>query len=90
MRGMPWTVLFHAAFEAEFRELPEPIQDELLKRLKVLGEFGLHVGALPNVDTLDRSSFYRNKEGNCGFGLTGFGYALPLLLIRNDKPAIRN
>lgn len=80
---MPWTVLFHAEFDAEFRDLPDGIQDELLKRLRVLGEFGPTLGR-PNVDTLNESSFPNMKE--CGFGWTAFG-ALPLLLIRNDKPS---
>ena len=61
MYRMPWTVLFHADFEAEFGELPDAIQDELLKRLRVLGEFGPTLGR-PNVDTLDGSSFANMKE----------------------------
>ena len=59
--AMPWTVLFHADFDAEFRDLPDAIQDELLKRLRVLGEFGPTLGR-PNVDTLDGSSFPNMKE----------------------------
>jgi hypothetical protein len=58
---MPWIVLFHAAFEAEFRELPEPIQDELIARLGLLRQFGPSLGR-PNVDTLDGSSFPNMKE----------------------------
>lgn len=61
VRGMPWTVLFHADFEAEFRELPESIQDELLARLGTLGQFGPSLGR-PSVDTLDGSSFPNMKE----------------------------
>jgi hypothetical protein len=58
---MPWTVLFQADFEAEFRELPEPIQDELLARLGALGQFGPSLGR-PSVDTLNGSSFPNMKE----------------------------
>jgi hypothetical protein len=58
---MPWMVLFHAAFETEFHELPEDIQDELLARLGALREFGPTLGR-PNVDTLDGSSFPNMKE----------------------------
>jgi hypothetical protein len=58
---MPWTVLFHADFEAEFRKLPEPIRDELLARLGTLRQFGPSLGR-PSVDTLDGSSFPNMKE----------------------------
>jgi hypothetical protein len=58
---MPWAVLFHPEFDAEFGELPEAIQDELLKRLRVLAEFGPTLGR-PNVDTLNGSSFPNMKE----------------------------
>src|SRR5258708_12397043 len=58
---MPWTVLFHSEFEAEFSELPEVIRDELVVRLGVLKEFGPSLGR-PNVDTLNGSSFANMKE----------------------------
>jgi hypothetical protein len=58
---MPWEVLFHADFEAEFREIPEAVQNELLARLGVLSQFGPSLGR-PNVDTLDGSSFANMKE----------------------------
>ena len=58
---MPWTVLFHPEFDAEFGELPEAIQDELLQRLRVLAEFGPALGR-PNVDTVGGSSFPNMKE----------------------------
>jgi hypothetical protein len=56
-----WQVLFHPEFEPEFQELPEDIQDELLARLKVLGQFGPRLGR-PNVDTLEGSGFSNMKE----------------------------
>jgi hypothetical protein len=37
---MQWVVLFHSEFDAEFRQLSEAVQDELLERLGVLREFG--------------------------------------------------
>lgn len=58
---MGWRVLFHDEFLPEFNELPEDIQDELLARLKVLGQFGPRLGR-PNVDTLDGSEFSNMKE----------------------------
>ncbi len=56
-----WQVAFHPAFEPEFADLPGPVQDELLARLKVLAEFGPALGR-PNVDTLKGSSFANMKE----------------------------
>jgi hypothetical protein len=56
---MAWQVSLHDEFE--FDELPVEIQDELLARLKVLAEFGPHLGR-PNVDTLEGSSFPNMKE----------------------------
>lgn len=56
---MVWTVYFHDDFE--LGELPDDVQDELLARLKVLAEFGPHLGR-PHVDTLKGSSFPNMKE----------------------------
>jgi len=36
---MEWTVRFHDAFEPEFEELEEDLQDELLAHLNVLRQF---------------------------------------------------
>jgi hypothetical protein len=58
---MSWNVLFHNEFEAEFVELPEAVQDELLARLKLLETIGPTLGR-PNVDTLEGSSFPNMKE----------------------------
>jgi hypothetical protein len=58
---MTWSVFFHPEFEPEFAELPEPIQDELLARLKLLEQIGPALGR-PNVDTLEGSSFPNMKE----------------------------
>lgn len=33
---MSWTALFHDAFDGEFNELPETVQDELLAQAKLL------------------------------------------------------
>lgn len=56
---MTWLVSFHDEFE--LGKLPENIRDELLARLRVLAEFGPHLGR-PNVDTLEDSSFPNMKE----------------------------
>jgi hypothetical protein len=58
---MSWNVLFHNEFEAEFLELPDAVQNELLARLKLLETIGPTLGR-PNVDTLEGSSFPNMKE----------------------------
>lgn len=91
---MRWTVLFHAEFEAEFRDLPEPIQDELLGRLGVLGEFGPSLGR-PHVDTLNGSSFPNMKELRFQLdGLWRFAFAFDaqrraIVLVGGDKEGKR-
>ena len=56
-----WTVLFHKAFEEEFVELDESVQDELLAHAKHLQTFGPQLGR-PRVDTLNNSSHSNMKE----------------------------
>jgi hypothetical protein len=94
MCGMPWTVLFHPEFDAEFGALPEAIQDELLKRLRVLAEFGPTLGR-PNVDTLDGSSFPNMKELRFRLdGLWRFAFAFDpqrqaIVLVGGNKEGVR-
>ncbi|HEY6381609.1 MAG TPA: type II toxin-antitoxin system RelE/ParE family toxin [Pseudolabrys sp.] len=54
---MKWQVFFHSEFQAEFEQLKEEVQDELL----ALGELGPNLGR-PNVDTLTGSKFKNMKE----------------------------
>lgn len=58
---MPWTVLHHPAFEPEFAELPEPVQDELLASELVIEQVGPSQGR-PLVDTLNGSDHANMKE----------------------------
>ena len=58
---MRWTVLFDEAFEDEFNELPEAVQDELLAQAKLLEMFGPTLGR-PRVDTLKGSRHANMKE----------------------------
>jgi hypothetical protein len=58
---MLWTVLFHEAFDLEFRALKEGLQDELLAHAKLLQEFGPQLGR-PTVDTLKGSKHANMKE----------------------------
>lgn len=57
---MTWDVLLYDAFDAEFADLPEAVQDELLAHARLLEEFGPQLGR-PRVDTLNGSK-HANKE----------------------------
>jgi hypothetical protein len=87
---MPWEVLFHPEFDAEFPDLPQTVQDELLARLGVLAQFGPTLGR-PHVDTLNGSSFSNMKELRFRLdGLWRFAFAFdPLrravVLVGGDK-----
>ena len=54
-------VLFHDDFDAEFEDLTETVQDELLAHARLLEEFGPHLGR-PWVDTLNGSRHANMKE----------------------------
>lgn len=58
---MTWAVLFHDAFDAEFADLAEDLQDELLAHARLLAEFGPNLGR-PTVDTLKGSRHANMKE----------------------------
>jgi hypothetical protein len=56
-----WAVIFHPEFDAEFQELEESLQDELLAHAKLLQQFGPNLGR-PAVDTLKGSRHANMKE----------------------------
>lgn len=58
---MTWAVLFDDAFDAEFADLAEDLQDELLAHARLLAEFGPNLGR-PTVDTLKGSRHANMKE----------------------------
>jgi len=58
---MIWSVLLHDDFDAEFSELSEQLQDEILAHAKLLAEFGPNLGR-PTVDTLKGSRHSNMKE----------------------------
>ena len=58
---MTWDVLLHDGFDAEFEDLPEAVQDELLAHARLLEQFGPHLGR-PRVDTLKGSKHANMKE----------------------------
>jgi len=58
---MSWTVVFHDAFEDEFLEMGEPLQNELLAHAQLLQTYGPALGR-PFVDTLKGSRHRNMKE----------------------------
>lgn len=58
---MPWEVVFLEAFEREFADLTEAVQDELLARAHLLERFGPHLKR-PHADTLKGSKHANMKE----------------------------
>ncbi len=60
-RLVGWTVLFHDAFDREFNELSEAVQEELLAQAKLLELLGPTLGR-PRVDTLKGSRHANMKE----------------------------
>lgn len=58
---MNWSVEFHEDFEAEFEELSEEVQDELLAHASLLETIGPQLGR-PHVDTLNGSRYSNMKE----------------------------
>lgn len=58
---MAWNVGFHSAFDGEFDELGEEVQDEILALMGLLQEFGPNL-ARPHVDTLNGSKYANLKE----------------------------
>jgi len=58
---MPWSVIFHEEFDAEFQALEEALQDELLAHAKLLQSYDPDLGR-PTVDTLKGSRHANMKE----------------------------
>ena len=56
-----WCVEFDGAFEAEFLDFPEDVQDALLASARLLAEYGPQLGR-PHADTLKGSRFTNMKE----------------------------
>ena len=58
---MKWDVQLYNTFDAEFDDLPEAVQDELLAHALLLKELGPQLGR-PRVDTLNGSKHANMKE----------------------------
>lgn len=88
---MAWEVEFDEAFAAEFGELPEAVQDELLAHALLLENFGPHLKR-PHADTLSGSKHANMKELRFGAddGVWRVAYAFDprragVLLVAGDK-----
>ena len=88
---MKWKVEFDPAFEAEFDELSQEVQDELLAQAKLLEQFGPELGR-PRVDTLNGSAHANMKElrfdADGGVWRVAFAFdpeRKPMLLVGGDK-----
>ncbi len=88
---MNWTVLFHDAFDDEFKVLDKGLQDELLAHALVLGKFGPNLGR-PTVDGLKGSRHANMKEMRFGWegGVWRIAFAFDtqrqaILLVGGDK-----
>ncbi len=91
---MPWDVLFHDAFDAEFEGFPEDVREELLARAGMLQEFGPSLGR-PAVDTLNSSKHDNMKElrfrANDGVWRVAFAFdpkRNAILLTAGDKSGV--
>jgi hypothetical protein len=78
---MSWTVLFHRAFDIEFEDLSEAVQDELLAHSRLIEQFGPTLGR-PRVDTLKGSRHANVKE--LRFVADG-GASMVLLLTQSER-----
>jgi len=92
---MKWTVKFHDAFEAEFDELEESVQDELLAQTERLEYLGPSLGR-PHVDTLNGSKYSNMKElrfkASRGVWRVAFAYdpnREAILLIAGNKSGVK-
>jgi hypothetical protein len=86
-----WTVEFCEAFEPEFANLGESIQDELLANAQLLEQFGPTLGR-PWADTLKGSNYPNMKElrFRVGSGVWRVAFAFDperqaIVLVAGDK-----
>jgi hypothetical protein len=91
---MAWNVEFHPAFEPEFDELSEAVQDELLAHAKLLEKFGPTLGR-PRADTLAGSAHANMKElrfdADNGVWRVAFAFdprRKAILLVAGDKSGV--
>lgn len=88
---MGWKVEFHDDFVAEYQDLPEEVQDELLAHIEVLEIIGPQMKR-PRVDTLKGSKHKNMKElrfdacdGAWRFAFAFNPYRQAVILCGGDK-----
>ncbi len=93
-RGMSWSVSFHPKFEAEYEELSEAVQDDLIAALTPLRKYGPALGR-PDVDTLNDSHYANMKElrfrADGGVWRVAFAFdprRNGILLVAGDKSGV--
>jgi hypothetical protein len=91
---MEWTIALHPEFDAEFGELAEAVQDEILALMGLLKQFGPSLGR-PRVDTLKGSKHANMKElrFDATDGVWRIAFAFDpkrqaILLIGGDKSGV--
>jgi hypothetical protein len=91
---MSWSTDFHPRFKAEYDELSEQVQDELIAALVPLREFGPELGR-PDVDTLNDSRYANMKElrfrADGGVWRVAFAFdprRNAILLVAGDKSGV--
>jgi hypothetical protein len=91
---MKWQVTFHPIFEAEFDDLPQAVQDELLAKALLLETLGPQLGR-PSVDTLKGSRHQNLKElrfqSDQGVWRVAFAFdpaRQAILLVAGDKSGV--
>jgi hypothetical protein len=91
---MSWNAEFHPKFKAEFDELAEAVQDELLASIEHLREFGPSLGR-PDVDTLNESRYANMKElrfkADGGVWRVAFAFnplRSAIILVAGDKSGV--
>ena len=89
-----WTVTFFEAFEAEFDDYPEIVQDSILARADLLERVGPQLGR-PYADTLGGSKHANMKELRCNVedGVWRIAFAFDpkrkaVLLVAGDKSGV--
>ena len=91
---MPWTVLLHDEFDAEFDALAVPVREELLTMLVLLRSYGPRLGR-PHADTLAGSRHANMKElrFTAGGGVWRVAFAFDpqraaIVLVAGDKSGV--
>ncbi len=91
---MTWTVLFHEAFDAEFKALSLPVKEAFATSITLLRTYGPKLGR-PYVDTLAKSRHANMKElrftADDGVWRVAFAFdpeRQAIILVAGDKSGV--